>query len=91
MRRHAHMCSGCRLVPLCVCGLCRSQSYKYVLYTDGIELILFLLLQIMLSYLSVVMLPVTITQIETGPWLEQLCDATADLSGCRELLSGNGS
>lgn len=52
---------------------------------------MFLLLQIMLSHLSVVMLPVTITQIQTGPRLKQLRDATAGLSGCTELLSGNGS
>lgn len=75
------------LIPLCFSrGLyLGSQSHGCMLCADGVKQILFLLLQIVLSHLSAVMPPATITQIQ------QLCDATAGPVGCTEPLCANGS
>lgn len=61
-------------------------------HTDSMELICSYCYRLcMLSHLSLVMLPVTTTQIETGPRLDQLRDTTANQAGSTGLLSGNGS
>ena len=85
----------CVCVCVCVCVVCIALFLLTGLEEHVVHrwnhANLFLLLQIMLSHLSVVMLPVTITQIQTGQRLEQLHDATAGLAGSTRLLTGNCS